>query len=166
MRRFLLALTIAMSFIVTANAQPRHHRHHHHHKTHITNTQNCFLGLCNTATVVAEVGDRMKATFLPHPRGCPARNFCACGASVEIFGRSIRSLWPAAAWFSFPRTEPAPNMVGVRRHHIVVLKRHIKGSVWLVYDANSGGHRTRLHQRSIAGFSIRNPHASRYAAAD
>lgn len=94
-----------------------------------------------------------------NPAGCPARAFCGCGAAVHIFGRPIRSLWQAAAWFQFPRAAPAPGMAAVRRHHVFVLERHLSGPVWLAYDANSGGHRTRVHARSIRGFTIVNPRA-------
>lgn len=101
-----------------------------------------------------------QTTVLAHPRGCPRRAFCGCGASIRVFGRSIRKLWLARNWFSFPRTSPAPGMVAVRRHHVFVLERHLGGSTWLSYDANSGRGLTRLHPRSIAGFAIVNPHGS------
>lgn len=90
------------------------------------------------------------------PAGCPSR-FCGCGASLHLFGRIIPSLNLAANWLRFPRTSPAPNMVAARRGHVFVLKQHIAGNVWLAYDANSGGRRTRIHPRSIAGYSIVNP---------
>ena len=105
------------------------------------------------ARVMAEGAGRIVA----HPAGCPSRAFCGCGASVRVFGRSIRSLWLAANWFRFPRTSPAPGTVAVRRHHVFVLEQHIGGSTWLVYDANSGGRRTRVHPRSIAGYVIVQP---------
>lgn len=94
-----------------------------------------------------------------HPAGCPRRSFCGCGAAVRIFGKPIRSLWLAANWFRFPRAAPAPGTVAVRRHHVFVLEEHIGGSVWRVYDANSGGHRTRIHPRSIAGYVVVDPRA-------
>lgn len=103
------------------------------------------------------------AVLLPHPPGCPRRAFCGCGASVEIFGKPVRSLWPSSAWFKFPRTSPAPNMVAVRRGHVFVLKRHVEGNVWLAADFNSGGRKSRLHHRSIAGYAVVNPHGSRMA---
>lgn len=105
-------------------------------------------------------------TYLRHPPGCPARAFCACGAAVEIFGRAIRSLWPVRAWRAFPRDVPAPKNVAIltRGSHLFVLERHISGSDWLVRDYNSGGHRSRLHVRSIAGAIIVNPRAGRTAA--
>lgn len=109
----------------------------------------------------ARVAVRGEVTLLPHPAGCPARAFCGCGAALEVFGRNIRELWLARNWFQFPEADPAPRMVAVRRHHVFVLRRHVVGDRWLAYDANSGGRKTRLHVRSIAGYSIRNPHAGR-----
>lgn len=96
--------------------------------------------------------------LVSHPAGCPARAFCGCGAAVRVFGAPIRSLWLAAEWpRRFPRTTPAPGMVAARPHHVMVLESHISGNVWLVYDANSGHHATRVHARSIAGYTILNP---------
>lgn len=99
------------------------------------------------------------AEVVGHPAGCPRRAFCGCGASVEVFGHPIRNLWLAAAWFKFPRAAPAPGMVAVRRHHVFVLRSHIGGNTWLVFDANSGRGSTRVHSRSISGLAIVNPRA-------
>lgn len=98
-----------------------------------------------------------KPEVLAHPEGCPRRAFCGCGAALRVFGHAVRSLWLASAWFKFPRTSPAPGMVAVRQHHVMVLEAHVSGSSWLVYDANGGGHRTWRHVRSIAGFVVVNP---------
>jgi hypothetical protein len=98
-------------------------------------------------------------TLLAHPSGCPSRLFCGCGAAVRVFGNPIRSLWAAASWFKFPRTAPAPGAVAVRRHHVFVLEAHLGGNIWQVYDANSGRQRTRIHARSISGYTIVNPKA-------
>lgn len=108
----------------------------------------------------AEARQRFKAEaqILPHPSGCPSRAFCGCGAAVRVFGSPIRSLWLAAAWLKFPRTAPAPGMVAARRGHVMVLEADLGGGVWQVYDANSGGRKTRRHARSIAGYVIVNPH--------
>jgi hypothetical protein len=97
------------------------------------------------------------AAIVSHPAGCPSRAFCGCGAAVRIFGSPIRSLWLAANWFKFPRTSPAPGMVAVRRHHVFVLETDLGGGQWQVYDANSGRHLTRIHARSIVGYTIVNP---------
>lgn len=102
-----------------------------------------------------------EATLVSHPAGCPARAFCGCGAALRVFGSPVRSLWLAANWFRFPRALPAAGMVAVRRHHVFVLESHIEGATWLAYDANSGGHRTRIHARSIRGYAIVDPHAGR-----
>lgn len=102
---------------------------------------------------VSDVG----AAVVAHPSGCPARAFCGCGAAVRLFGSPIRSLWLAANWFKFPRAAPAPGMAAVRQHHVFVLEADLGGGVWQVFDANSGGHQTRIHARSIAGYTIVNP---------
>ena len=102
---------------------------------------------------------RVATIIQPHPPGCPSRLFCGCGAAVRIFGKPIRDLWLAANWFKFPRTAPAAGMVAVRRHHVFVLEAHLGGNTWKVYDANSGGRKTRIHARSIAGYAIVNPRA-------
>ena len=99
------------------------------------------------------------AEVVAHPEGCPSRAFCGCGAAVRVFGHSIRELWLAANWFKFPRAAPAPGMVAVRRHHVMVLEADLGGGVWKVYDANSGRHLTRVHARSIAGYAVVNPRA-------
>lgn len=100
-------------------------------------------------------------TIVANPAGCPSRAFCGCGAAVRVFGHPVRSLWLAANWFRFPRAQPAAGMVAVRRHHVFVLEQHLGGSSWLAYDANSGGHATRIHARSIAGYTIVNPRGRR-----
>lgn len=100
---------------------------------------------------------RVEPTVVEHPAGCPRSAFCGCGAAVRVFGHSVRSLWLAANWFKFPRTTPAPGMVAVRRHHVMVLEADLGGGVWKVYDANSGRHLTRVHARSIAGWAVVDP---------
>lgn len=117
------------------------------------------LALLCASTIAAQ------ATVVAHPAGCPRRAFCGCGASVEVFGKPIRELFLARNWFRFPRAEPAPGMVAVRRGHVFVLRQHVSGSTWLSYDANSGRRLTRVHNRSIAGFTIVNPHGSKWAHA-
>lgn len=92
-----------------------------------------------------------------HPSGCPSRAFCGCGASVEVFGRPVRELFLAANWFKFPPAQAAPGMVAVRRGHVFVIRQVLGDGMVLAYDANSGGHRTRVHPRSLAGYSVRNP---------
>lgn len=94
-----------------------------------------------------------------HPPGCPRSRFCGCGAAVRVFGTPRRDLWQAAAWLRFPRAAPAPGMVAARRGHVFVLESHLSGNTWIVYDANSGGRQTRIHHRSLAGYTVVNPRA-------
>lgn len=93
------------------------------------------------------------------PAGCP-RSFCGCGAAVRVFGRIVPELNLASNWLRFPRAAPAPGMVAARHGHVFVLEQHIGGDTWLAYDANSGGHATRLHARSLRGYTVVNPRAA------
>lgn len=90
------------------------------------------------------------------PAGCPS-SFCGCGAALRVFGRIVPELNLAANWLRFPRTSPAPGMVAARRGHVFVLEQHLEGDTWMAYDANSGGHATRMHARSLRGYTIVNP---------
>jgi hypothetical protein len=90
------------------------------------------------------------------PAGCP-HSFCGCGASIRVFGRIVPGLHLASNWLRFPRTTPAPGMVAARRGHVFVLERHVEGDMWMAYDANSGGHATRIHARSLRGYTVVNP---------
>lgn len=98
------------------------------------------------------------------PPGCP-RRFCGCALSIRVFGRSVRKLWLARNWLTFPRTSPRPGMVAARRGHVMLLRSHVAGNRWVVFDPNSGGGRTRIHVRSIARFVVVNPNASAAAEA-
>lgn len=109
--------------------------------------------------VIAAAAPARADVLLPHPRGCPARAFCGCGLAVHLFGAPVKSLWAARAWLRFPRARPAPGTVAVRAHHVMGLERQVRDDVWVVYDANSGGHMTRVHARSIRGFVIVQPRA-------
>lgn len=95
--------------------------------------------------------------YLPHPAGCPRTDFCGCGVSIRVFGRPIRSLFLAANWLRFPRAFPGSGMVAARRGHVMYIVRYDGNGVALVYDPNSGQHRTRLHLRSLAGYTVVNP---------
>jgi hypothetical protein len=99
------------------------------------------------------------AQILPHPEGCPHREFCGCGASVKIFGHSVRELWLASNWFRFPRVALAAGMVAVRRGHVFVIEEVLGSGKVIAYDANSGRHLTRRHVRSVAGYTIVDPHS-------
>lgn len=101
--------------------------------------------------------------IVAHPDGCPRRLFCGCGAAKrlkEVWGIIVekpRELWLAANWYRFPRSAPAPGTVAVRRHHVYVIEAYLGDGKVLAYDANSGGGKTRIHVRSIAGYAIVKP---------
>lgn len=90
------------------------------------------------------------------PAGCP-NSYCGCAASLRVFGHIVPGLNLASNWLRFPRTSPAPGMVAARRGHVFVLEQHLGGDVWMAYDANSGGHATRIHARSLRGYAVVNP---------
>jgi hypothetical protein len=92
------------------------------------------------------------------PSGCPSA-FCGCEASLYKFGRIIPELNLASNWRRFPRAAPASGMAAVSGRHVMILEQHVAGDVWLVHDGNSGGHVTREHPRSIAGYTIVDPNS-------
>ncbi len=93
------------------------------------------------------------------PFQCAVKKYCGCSISLRLFGRAEPKLFLAANWLRFPRAAPAPGMVAARKGHVMLLVYHVKGREWLTYDPNSGGGLTREHVRSIAGFTVVNPHA-------
>jgi hypothetical protein len=90
------------------------------------------------------------------PAGCP-NAFCGCEASLYKFGRIVPGLNLASNWRRFPRATPAPGMAAVRSGHVMILESQVAGDVWTVHDGNSGGHVTREHPRSLAGYTIVDP---------
>ena len=110
------------------------------------------------AVAVSLVGIKTaSAQLVAHPAGCPWRAFCGCGVSVKIFGHPVRDLFLASNWFRFPRAAPGPGMVAVRRHHVMAILAYNGNGTATVYDPNSGGHATREHERSLAGYTVVNP---------
>jgi hypothetical protein len=107
---------------------------------------------------MAEVNGGRGQVVGSRPAGCP-RSFCGCGASIRVFGHIVPGLNLASNWLRFPRTAPAPGMVAARRGHVFVLEQHLGGDMWMAYDANSGGHATRIHARSLRGYAVVNPRA-------
>lgn len=92
------------------------------------------------------------------PVGCP-HAYCGCASARYVGLRG--SQWNLAAnWLRLPRTAPASGMAAARRGHVFILKHHVSGNNWMVYDPNSGGGLTRVHVRSLAGYQIVNPRGS------
>ena len=98
------------------------------------------------------------------PAGCP-HAFCGCQASLEVFGKIIPALNLAYNWVvSFNRASPAPGMVAARSGHVFVLRQFARrdrngNEIWVAKDGNSGGHLTRIHEVSIRGYVIVDPHS-------
>ncbi|QOG19354.1 hypothetical protein BaraCB756_20215 [Bradyrhizobium arachidis] len=134
-------------------SQTRRERAPRHSLQAYRSTQMTLTDAGNTATTIVASGERIVGG---RPAGCPS-SFCGCGASLRVFGRVVPELNLASNWLRFPRTAPAPGMVAARRGHVFVLEQHLGGDMWMAYDANSGGHTTRMHARSLRGYTIVNP---------
>ena len=143
MRKVIVPVACLLLFTVQAEARPHHHHHYRHHHFHSMASSS---GEYQTNQRI--VGGR--------PSGCP-HAFCGCEASLFRFGRIIPNLNLATNWRRFPRAAPAPGMAAVRPGHVMILQQHVAGNVWNVHDGNSGGHMTREHSRSIAGYTIVDP---------
>lgn len=136
-----LVMAGLLLLITALPAQARHKSHHahRHYARHVGSGQ-----------------------IVPNPAGCPRVAFCGCGVARFIFGKvdgAMRPLWIAAEWLRFARAAPAPGMVAVRkdRHHVLAIKEVLGNGRVLAYDPNSGGHKTRVHERSLAGYTVVDP---------
>ena len=145
-------VAFSVAFLLLVPVQAEAHRHHYGHQR--------FLSMpslvANNQSDERTVGGR--------PSGCP-RAFCGCEASLFRFGRIIPHLNLATNWRRFPRAAPAPGMAAVRSGHIMILQQQVAGDIWYVHDGNSGGHVTREHPRSIAGYTIVDQSSASWAQA-
>jgi hypothetical protein len=159
MCKAVVIVALFVLFSVPAEAH-RHHRHHHHFQSRAS----LFGGaqMFGDARVIGDAGASQRIVS-GRPSGCP-HAFCGCEASLFRFGRIIPQLNLAANWRRFPRAPPAPGMAAVRSGHVMILQQHVAGNVWYVHDGNSGGHVTREHPRSIAGYTIVDPSAASTAS--
>ena len=158
--------TVALANSAEARGHKRHHQHRHHHYQHKPiRTDRTPTFTINTRQSHARVQRRHSRVsysggeIVGHPQGCPRSAFCGCGVSVKVFGHTVRNLFLASNWFKFPRAAPGPGMVAVRNHHVMYIVAYDGNGNATVYDPNSGGHQTRIHTRSLAGYAIVNPHA-------
>ena len=134
-------VALLLLFSVQAEAHPHHHYRYQHLRS-----------------MILSVGDvqSQQRVVSGRPSGCP-HAFCGCEASLFRFGRIIPQLNLASNWRRFPRVAPATGMAAVRSGHVMILQQHVAGDIWYVHDGNSGGHVTREHPVSIAGYSIVDP---------
>lgn len=155
------AATIAVLILIPTTAQAKHRHHHRHYqqqRMHVDRYPAMAFGFYSDGNIEYDSGH-----VVAHPPGCPGRAFCGCGVSVKVFGRPVRDLFLASNWYRFPRAAPAAGMVAVRRHHVMYIMAYSGNGAATVYDPNSGGRQTRIHTRSLAGYTVVNPHGSRYA---
>lgn len=152
MKRIAIVCTIMLAFVTTAEARHRHSSGASHgaHQ-HSVKSGHARFARYDSGSVVA------------HPAGCPWHAFCGCGASVEVFGRPVRDLYLASNWYRFPRAAPAPGMAAVRSHHVFIIRAVNGDGTVTAYDANSGGHQTRVHRVSLAGYTVVNPRGASVA---
>lgn len=141
MYRVVCVIAALFALAVQAEARPHHHLHFHHFR----HFRQAMAMLPSNERIV---GGR--------PAGCP-HAFCGCEASLYRFGRIIPGLNLASNWRRFPRAAPAPGMAAVRSGHVMILEHQVAGNVWVAHDGNSGGHMTREHPVSIAGYTIVDP---------
>lgn len=153
---------------VAANAKPRHQRQAHTasqglilcpsdqtYRQTCGGSENRIQSHRSPAAAYAE-----DAQIVAHPEGCPRRLFCGCGVSVKVFGKPVRDLFLAANWKrKFPRAAPGAGMVAARNGHVFYIMSYLGDGQALAYDPNSGGRKTRIHVRSLAGYVVVNPHA-------
>ena len=184
MIKYIMTAALIALFAVPADARP----------TNDLSGEFCGTHYCGSRSVEVNIQVRFKRTLpkeaIPHcshfgcaeaykirkrihdaptqivgrPSECPRTAYCGCATAVKVFGKPIRDLYLAANWFKFPRTQPAAGMVAVRNHHVFYIESVIDHQTVVAWDPNSGGHQTRVHTRSLAGFHVVNPHGGRYAA--
>lgn len=142
MRSAVFVVSALLLFSAQAEARPYHHLYRIQH--------------FREAMAMVPSNERVVGA---RPAGCPNR-FCGCEASLYKFGRIIPELNLASNWRRFPRAAPAPGMAAVRSGHVMILEQQVAGNVWTVHDGNSGGHVTREHPRSLAGYTIVDPNGA------
>ncbi len=184
-------LAVAMFTVATSSADARSRKHHtykhraQHMRVVAVPASSCVPDnngrtVCSGAATqqIAERravdlyarGDRRERVasydggrIVAHPAGCPGRAFCGCGVSVRVFGKPVRNLYLAANWLKYPRASPSSGMVAARHGHVMYIESMDANGNAVVYDPNSGGHQTRVHTRSLRGYTVVNPHGARLA---
>jgi hypothetical protein len=147
-------LVFAALLLVSTQAEARHYRH----VSRVHDVRDA-MAMTPGMTMMTSPGATMTSSERVvgrRPAGCP-NAFCGCEASLYRFGHVIPELNLASNWRRFPRAAPAPGMAAVRSGHVMILQAQVGNGVWTVHDGNSGGHVTREHARSLAGYTIVDP---------
>ncbi len=172
--RKMTMLVVAIATALIATHADAKHRSHHATQPQATVTCN-HLGCSDRHQAAAPVepiivrGETItvsRGRVVGHrPAGCPHR-FCGCALALRIFHKLVPRLNLAKNWLSFRHVAPAPRMVAARSGHVFMLLEHVSGKKWKVWDPNSGHGAIRVHERSIAGYTIVDPYRSAYAMAE
>lgn len=119
------------------------------------------LAIAATVLLALNLTGAKASEIQPHPAGCPGRLFCGCGTSLYLLGKAVAAggLAVAANWLGFPKSSCAPRMAAARRGHVFAIISCLPGNKALAYDPNSGGRKTRIHVRSLNGYTVVNPHS-------
>jgi len=125
----------------------------------------CLLGMFSTSEArhrnrAVAVAHSSNERIVDHPSGCPHVRFCGCGVALRVFGKAIAKggLAVAAAWRQFPRAAPAAgNVVVFGNRHVAYIEAVDANGNAVLYDPNSGGHKTRIHTRNISWAWVVNP---------
>lgn len=159
-------------------ASPQHHQRHsrrHHSRHHVKPVRLAHAHekkppRAEERTEVAKAASESpvpshaesRIGLMPHPEGCPRRAFCGCGTARYLLGKAVKAggLAIAANWLGFPRAEPGPGMAAARVGHVFAIIKNLGNGKVLAYDPNSGHHQTRIHVRSLRGYTVVNPHGS------
>lgn len=165
-----VGVIVLLAFPSKSDARPRGYHNHHHAKPVKKVRRHKVVKVRNYnrhSRRAARVRQYAPVTIVGgRPAGCPHR-YCGCG-TARYLGLANRGgrLNLAANWLAFPRAHPAPGMAAARRGHVFAIIKVLGPGRVLAYDSNSGGGRTRIHVRSLAGYSVVNPRGSsnRYAA--
>lgn len=114
------------------------------------------------ATSAAQAGHRYRVSdygeVVAHPAGCPWSLFCGCGAAEHILGHFVpqsSGLWLTTTWYRYPHLRNCERGAGaVWPGHVAAIESCEGNGIAILYDANSGGHLTRIHRASLAGATI------------
>ena len=172
-----IAAVLLIASTVASEARTRHHHSHHtRHYARVATGEAAGVFYDNSGRVTyVDAVDAVEAVsrhsrgdsytyddgkIVGHPAGCPGTAFCGCGVSVKVFGHPVRNLYLAANWLKYPPAAPGPGMVAARHGHVMYIEAIDANGNAVVYDPNSGGHQTRVHTRSLAGYRVVNPHGA------
>ena len=156
--RAILAVLMLCAFVSGASAHPRRHWPH---RPHVAYRHHGRHYLARGELRSAQSVRRHRASrSVGYPCNVAASlgGPCGCFASELIFGHSVRELWPARAWYGFPRTTPHAGAAAVHPHHVVIVESVNSDGTFIGHD--SWG----LSRRRVAGWTFVEPRGGRYAS--